>query len=311
MATPINALVCTKQLIGTGLLPCEIKFQQPKTILRVTNDWTFDPATETFNLAYVISKIQDGTFTPFKNTLEFVENTPEPTRKEYQGGATATIRNGKPSHSYEYDNGIGFHAAAYSYNGFRQSSVILIDKAGNVGLQRNVAGTQIKAFATNDFNTRTYMMASGDETAKTIVEYQIDSEEAYNTRFTVITAKTIGADLNEEIDGIRSVTIEGTAEAGDPIAVTVMGVNNTIYGVEGLTAANFRLRNADTNAVLAITSIAAGATPGAYTITPTVATTAGLKVIVETYDDDANVATALVGDSTLYKGESEVITVAS
>lgn len=311
MATQINALNCKKVKLGTGLIPCEIRFRQPKTILRTDPSWSFDPATETFNLAYVVSKIQDGTFTPFKNTIEFTENTADPTTQEYQGGDTFLVRNGKPTYAFAYDNGVGFHKAAYSYNGNRQNSVILVDKVGNVGVLSNVAGTKLSAHLTNMFNTRTMTMEAGDTSARTTLEFQIANEEAFNSRFTVISVDEIGADLNEEIDGIISVNIEGTAAAGDPIEITVMGENNSIYGIEGLTASNFRVRNAVTNAVVTLTSVTAGATPGAYTLTPTTPTVAAQKLIVETYDDDADVAVALVGDTVLYKGESPEITVSA
>lgn len=309
MPTLINALNCIKALIGTGLVPCEIRLGRITSVLRVSPTWSFNPASETFNLAYVISKIQDGTFTPFLNTLEFLNNTPDPTTKEYQSGAMAVIRNGKPQYSFEFDNGIGWHKAAYSYNGFRQSSVIVIDASGNVALLSNVAGTVLTALATNMFNVRTYTPQVGDETAKTLLEFQIANEEAFNRRLTVISAEQIGADLNEEIMGIVSVNIAGTATAADPIEVTVTAVNNTIFGIEGLTAANFRVRNAATNAVVPLTSVTAGATPGAYSLTPTTPTVAAQTLIVETYDDDADVAVALVAPNQLYKGVSATITV--
>lgn len=311
MPTDINALNCKKLELGTGLVPCTIRFRQPKSILRVSPAWTFNPATETFDKDYVISKIQDGTFTPFLNTLEFLNNTPDPTTKEYQGGATAVIRNGKPQGSYEYDNGIFWHAAAYSYNGFRTNAVIIIDKVGNVRLMSNVAGTILSGFMTNMFNTNTYVDESGDETAKTIIQYQIDNEEAYNMRSVIITPDVIGADLNEEIQGIINTTVTGSADAGDPINVTVNAVANTAFGIEGLIMSNFRVVNTVTNAVVALTSVTAGATPGTYVLTPTTPTVAAQTLRVELYDATANVAVALVGTNQLYKGQSAVITVAA
>lgn len=309
MPTNINALNCSKELKGTGLVDCVIRFRQPKTTLRAKPSWNFNPATETFNLAYVISKIQDGTFTPFLNTLEFLDNTPDPNKKEYQGGAKGTTRNAKPEKSYQFDNGPAWHASAYAYNGFRTSSVIEIDKVGTVKLLRNVAGTVLTGFLTNDFNVRTYKDEQGDDSAQTILEYQIENEEAYNTRATFITAEEIGADLNEEIRGIVDVTITGTAAAADPIEVTVKAVANTAFGIEALTEPNFRVVNVATNAVVPLDTVTAGATPGTYSLTPTTPTVAAQTLRVEMYDSVAGVATALVEPNQLYKGVSATITV--
>lgn len=309
MPTLINALNCNKSLQGTGLVPCEIRLGRITSVLRVSPTWSFNPATETFNLAYVISKIQDGTFTPFLKTLEFLNNTPDPTTKEYQSGAIAVIRNGKPQRSLEYDNGIGWHKSAYSYNGFRQNSVIEIDASGNVAVQNNVAGTLLNAWPTNMFNTRTYVPQVGDDNAKTLIEYQISNEEAYNKQMTIITAEQIGADLNEEVMGIIGVNIVGTAAAADPIEVTVTAVNNTIYGIEALTEPNFRVVNVATNAVVPLDTVTAGATPGTYSLTPTTPTIAAQTLRVEMYDSVAGVATALIEPNQLYKGVSATITV--
>lgn len=312
MATNINAQDCKKYVRGTGLTSCELRLKQPTSFLRVNPSWVFDPETETFNLDYVIGKVQDGTFTPFMNTLEFVDNTPDPTTKEYQGGAMATIRNGKPQYSFEFDNGLGFHKAAYSYNGFRTSSIIMIDKQGNVFLYSNVAGDKLTAMLTNNFNARTYKPVVGDDTAKTIVELQIDNEEAFNTRLTVITAAEVGADLNEELKGIIDVTITATPTQGDPIQLTVIALNNVSFGIESLAASNLRIRVLPANTVINITTLTAGATPGTYTATPATALTSGQSIVIETYDSTVPAATARIADTNqLYKGITQAITVAS
>lgn len=311
MATNINTLLCNKQVLGTGLVDCVIRKDKITSILKTKPGWTFDPATETFNAAYVISKIQDGTFAPFMNTLDFTNNTPESNVKEYGDHSKAVVNNGKPEFRYEFDNGIYWHAAAASYSGFRNGGVIEIDRQGTVWVKRNVAGTLLSAYDTNYFNVPTFTPVVGDETAKTFIEYQIRNEVAWTEQMTAITKAEIGADLNDEIAGFIGVSITGTATAGDPILVQVKALSNIGFGIEGLTAANFRIRNAATNAVLAITSVAAGATPGAYSITPTVSLVEDVTLIVETYDDDADVATALVAPNQLYRGESAVITVAA
>lgn len=132
--TVVNGQNCKKVVLGTGTVDCEIKLSQPYSIIRVPNNWSFDVTSSGagFNLEYAIQQTQGGVFAPFLKTLEFTDNTADPTTEEFQGGATAVIRNGKPTYQMRFNNGIGFHKAAYSYNGFGTNSVILVDKAGNV-----------------------------------------------------------------------------------------------------------------------------------------------------------------------------------
>lgn len=311
MPTNFNAVNCKKELLGTGFVDCEIIFGSIKSVLRVSNDWVFNPLTDTFNFEYVVSKVQDGTFVPFLNTLEFLNNTPEATTKEYQGGAMAVIRNGKPQYSLEYNNGWGFHSASYSYNGFRSGSVILIDKSGNVGLLRNVSETQLSGFLTNMFNTSTWVPPVGDDTAKTLLAFQIDNEEAFNKRFTIISAEEIGADLNEDLRGVVSVNINGTASVAAGININVTAYNNKSFGILALDETNFRVRNTTTNTVLAIDTVTNGPVPGNYIITTTPTLVSANTIVVETYDATATppTNTAILGTNQLFRGASAAITV--
>lgn len=151
-------------------------------------------------------------------------------------------------------------------------------------------------------NTRTYTLQNADETAKTNFEFQLISEGQFNSRMALITVGQSGVDINTDVMAIIGVTITGTAEAGDPINVTVNAVNNTIFGIEGLGADNFRVVNTVTNAVVTLTSVTEGATPGTYVLTPTTPTTAGQILRVELYDTTANVNVALIEPNQLYKG---------
>lgn len=303
----INAVNCNKAVFGTGLVPCELRLKDFKTFIIVPNSWSLNVESDTFNGDYVVQKIQDGTFVPFLNTVEFLNNTPDPTTKEYQGGTTAVIRNGKPEYSFEYDNGIGFHKAAYGYNSFQMYSVIIVDSAGTVAVAESADGLSVRGFALSMLNTRTYVPQVGDETAKTLIEFQIANEEQFNRRMALITVDESGVDINTEVNGIIGVSITGTASVANGFNINVNAVNNANFGIEAFETGNFRIRNTATNAVLAIDSVAAGSTPGNYVLdaTPTLAT----SYVVETYDATATppVATALIGTSQLYRGVSAPI----
>jgi len=305
----INALRCNKAVFGTGLVPCELKLKDFKSFIIVPNSWSVNVTSGTFDKEYVIAQIQAGIFVPFLNALEFTNNTPDVTTKEYQGGIMSVIRNGKPQYTFEYDNGIGWHKAAYSYNSFQGYSVLIVDSTGTIAAASSVDGTILTGFKLSMLNTGTYTPQVGDETAKTLISFQIANEEQFNRRMALITADEAGVDINSEIAGVIGVTITGTASVANGINVVVNAGNNTIFGIEGLTADNFRVRNAATNATLTIATVVAGTIPGTYKITTTPAPTLASNLIVDTYDSDADVTTALVGDSQLYRGLSEPIVV--
>lgn len=307
----INAVSCNKAVFGTGLVPCELRLKDFKSFIIVPKSWSLNLATDTFDGDYVISQIQNGTFVPFLNTVEFLNNTPDPTTKEYQGGITAVIRNGKPQYSFEYDNGIGFHKAAYGYNSFQSYNVVLVDSAGTVAVAESADGLSVTGFALSMLNTRTYVPQVGDETAKTLIEFQIANEEQFNKRMALIPVDQSGVDINSEVMGVVGVNITGASSVANGTQMIVTAGNNSIFGIQALAASNVRARNTVTNTVMPITSIAEGTIPGNYAVTFTTPPIAGVKFVFETYDATATppTATALVGNNQLYRGVSKEITV--
>lgn len=308
----INSIACDKSKRGTGTVSCMQLLKEAQSVYKVPRSWRLNKATDTYDKEYVLSKIQDGTFVPFLNTLEFIDNTPERTTKEYTGGRIRTIRNGKPMFSMEFDNGPLWHAAAYSNNSYGDSSVIIIDSAGTNHILDSVDGTEIMGLPVGDFNFDTFKYQQGDETFKSILQFQIIDEEAYNRRSALISAEAIGANLNTEVGvGIVDAIVEGTASAGDPITVTVNADLNEGFGVEALVAANFRVVNTANNAVIAINTVTDGAQAGTYVITPTTPLTEDMTIKVYLYDATNSVYVAVVDETQFYKGESAVITVAA
>lgn len=309
-----NAVSCNKDRKGTGVPSCIVLFKQALSILLVTDPrWKLTIATDTFDAEYIQAKVQDGTFVPFLNTKEFVNNTPDPTRKEYQSGERKTLRNGKPDYSFEFDNGPLWHSDAYSYNG-GSYGVLIVDKSGNVRGVTTEDGLSFKAPMVSDFNTRTYVDEAGDETAKTIVEIQIRNEEEFNRRPYIITAGNVGMDINEDVLGIIDVDITavGAASVANGVTVKVMAEQNTSWGVRALTAASFRVMNVTDDEVEVIDAVVESTSViGQYAITFDPALTLAKKIVVELYDATATppVAVAKIGDNQFFKGASAELTV--
>lgn len=309
MPTLINAANCKKFVLGTGLVDCEPFFGQPTTAMLVKKSWQLPvDDSATFDLDYIVARVQDGTFVPFLSAKGFTENTPDPTRQDYPQGQRRTIRNGNPDYMFEYDNGLGFHKAAYSYNS-SSWNVILFDQVGNAQLQSNVAGTILTGFAASDINTRTYRQASGDTAAGTMLEIQLASPEEFNRQMTLVAVADIGANINSELRGVVSVNINiVSASVASGIVVDVTSINNTAFGIEALLLGNFEVYNV-TDDVITNASAAVASTTilGRYTITSAATAPAATDEIrVQTKGYSLGNATLLAGSTQLYKGQSGV-----
>jgi len=306
----INSKNCLKLLLGTGMVPCELKLKDFKSFLLVPKSWSLDVLTGTFDTDYLVSQIQNGTFVPFLNTVEFLNNTPETTTKEYQGGIMAAIRNGKPFYSFEFDNGPAWHGAAYSYNSFQAWNILIIDSAGTVVAMSSADKTKITGFPLSMLNTATDTPQVGDETAKTIIQFQISNEVAWNTRKALITIDVSGVDINTDVNGIISVIMEGVSSVAAGHTLEITANSNENYGIQAFEETNIRARNTVSNAVMPIESISE-TTPGLYTVIFSTPPVAGVKFVYETYDATATppTATALISTNQLYRGVSDEITV--
>lgn len=303
----INALNCNKENLGLGVVECEARLKDFKSFFLVPKSWRITlTELETLTLPEIVGLVQNDTWQPFLNSVEFVNNTPDPTTKEYTGGVMSVIRNGKPQYSFEFDNGIGFHKAAYSKNSFNNYNVIIVDSAGTLVGAVTADGLSFTGLTASMVNTRTYVPQVGDETAKTLVEFQLSNEDQFNKRMAIITTDQSGVDVNSELMGVIGVNIAATASVASGFNVDVTAVNNTIFGIEGLVVDNFRVINTVTNAVLAIDTVVAGTVPGNYVIDTTTPPTASTSYILEMYDATATppTNTALVGDNQLYRGQS-------
>lgn len=300
----INAVNCNKENLNLGIVQCEAMLKDFKSFILTPKTWKIPLAElETLDLATIVGFVQEDIWQPVLNSVEFLNNTPDPTTKEYTGGIMSVIRNGKPQYSFEFDNGIGFHKAAYSKNSFNQYNVLIIDSAGTIVGATTADGENFTGLSASMVNTRTYVPQVGDETAKTLIEFQLSNEEQFNKRMAIITVDQSGVDINSEILAVVGVTITGTANA-TTATVQVNAVNNTIFGIQGLEAGDFSIVDTTTDSVVNITSVAEGTEPGSYVITATFVVGNVITISTAGAND-----TAIIGDNQLYRGVSAPITV--
>lgn len=308
----INTVDCNHEDLGLGTVSCEIFLSEFKTPILIKKEWSMTvTAFEALDADGFVALVQNGDWQPVLGSRQFTNNTPDPTTEEYSGGIISVIRNGKPQYQFDYDKGIGFHKALFSKNTFGAYNIGLVDSSGALVLALSADGTRVTGFEAGMVNTRTYMPKSGDTAANTPFEFQLTNEIQFNKRMMVYSVEQSEIDFNTELNPITSVTITGTAAAAGDILIQVNATGNAGFGIEGMLVTDFRVRNAATNAVLALTSLTDNG-EGSYALEPTVPLVAAVTLIVETYDATAEVNVALVDTvppARLYKGESPVITV--
>jgi len=307
----INAVNCNKEFLGAGIGTCEVFLNKEMNgEILVPNNWFLPVVNGAVDLtvADAIELIQQTTFDPIFGAVEFTDNTGDPATVDYTSRITAVVENALPNYQLRYETSVGQHSAIYSKNAFKTKSILLVFNGTIVGAY-SPDGTKFVGLKMGMHNAQTLKLPAGDARMGTLVNFQLIDEQQFNRRLAVLTTDMLGFDITSETQPIQSTTITAVATAGDPINVTVNSLNNTNYGIEGLDATNFRVVNVTTNAVVTLSTVTAGVTPGTYVLTPTTGLTAAHVIYVQLYDTVVPVATAIVGDNQLYKGQSVNITV--
>jgi hypothetical protein len=302
----ITGVDCTTSRFGSGLEACQAIEGLPNGVILVPKGWSLTKATDTFDKAYVQEQCQLGNFIPLVGCFEMVSETPDATTQESQSGLLEVVRQGKPTFTATFKQGLAFQKIAYSYNSYQQYDTLITYETGFIKCAESVDGTQIKGLTTGMLNTNGYTENNGTNSASTILMFQITNPFEYNQYVNLLT--DLDFDPNSELFGITDVRIVGRADASDnKVYVKPTWKWNDLFTITGLAAANFRLTvNGVTN--LIVGAITYNAATKEYTITPTATLVAGDIVTVTLADGAIN--TAKVGNK-FYSGTTgNVVTVA-
>ena len=302
----ITGVDCTTSRFGSGLEACQAIEGLPNGVILVPKGWSLEKATDTFDKAYVQEQCQLGNFIPMVGCFEMVSETPDATTQESQSGLLEVVRQGKPTFTATFKQGLAFQKIAYSYNSYQQYDTLITYETGFIKCAESVDGTQIKGLTTGMLNTNGYTENNGTNSASTILMFQITNPFEYNQYVNLLT--DLDFDPNSELFGITDVNIVGRADASDnKVYVKPTWKWNDLFTITGLAAANFRLTvGGVTNAIVG--AITYNAATKEYTITPT-ATLVAADVVTVTLADGA-INTAKVGNK-FYSGTTgNVVTVA-
>ena len=298
----LNAQNCSTSLLGTGLTDCLADLGYPKGFILTQKSWRED-VTTVIDKDYVVAKVQEGVFFPFINSTGFEQNTPETTTEEFQDGTLVAVRNGKPQFTFQYVNTWQFQKIAYSYNSYKAFNVILVFDNDRMLLASN--GESIYGFTAGMIDTNTYMFNTGSETGKTPMSFQLLDNKQFNSQGEILHPEF---DITEELNGVLDCLLtEGSAVTGGDVTIKVTAKVNPAVSILGLAIEQFSLVIDGVRE--AVTAVSYDDVTGTYALTPTSTTTGGESVVVELYDSTVPANVAKLGDL-LFKGKSDVITVA-
>lgn len=203
---------CTTNRLGTGMESCQVIEGLPSGLILTPKGWSLNKTSGTFNKAYVQDQIRRGSFIPMVNCFDAVSETPDPTTEESQSGIMSVVRQGKPTLTFTFKDGIAGHKARYSYNSFTQYDVLLVFETGVIWCAETIDGTAIKGFSIGMLNTGGYQLNNGTNSASSVLKFQITNPQEYNQ----YAFPLAGLDFNPntEIEGITDVklVITGTEE---------------------------------------------------------------------------------------------------
>jgi hypothetical protein len=300
-----NFKKCDGNQLGTALPECFAQLGYPIGFIRVPRNLSLDSENDALDLAYMTEQIQKQDFIPFVNSVNYTENTPEPTSQEFDSGAKLVVRNGKPEFVYDYINGKLWDGVAHSYNANNRGAVILAFDNGTLLMAES--NGMLSGFDLQMQNAASFKNRTGSEVAKTQITIQIQDEFGYNNNFAILTRDQLGFDVSNDLPQVMDVNLipEDTA-AGESLNVAAVATLNSGSNILGLTDANFRL--VVNGAAGVISSVSFNDVTEKYVIGPTTPFAIGDVVYVELYDTAASISVANL-DNQLYKGKSKEITI--
>jgi len=300
MATQLG-LDCQADRRNIGIESCTVAAGQKRGHIQVPIDWSLNISTETFNKAYVNSKVQDGTFKVIGGAYGVTTEAAEDTTQESTSGQLSVVRKALPIVTTTVKKNYEFHAGAFDMSGDGIYAVLEIFETGVVAAAVSADGLTISGFACGMYEVATFMDNNGSESASTMIKYQLTDVAQYNKNRVYLT--NLDFNPNTEINNITDVSLVARAVvSGNKIYVKVAWSRNLGVSILGLAALNMKISvNGVDNAIVG--AIVYNATTKEYAITPTATLLATNTVVVTLNDAVAVIEVAKVGTK-FYSGYS-------
>jgi hypothetical protein len=302
-----NQKDCLTTRKNLGLPDCIIQEGRLTGFIITPKGWSLDLTSGTFDKDYVNEQIQIGNFVPILGAVEAINNTPEATTEEYQGGVLSVVRNGLPQYAFKFlKGGWKFANALYTYNSFQAFDVLFVFSSGAIAGAK--AGNSLTGFDLGMMNSGTYMFTDGTVSSSVTVSLQIINEAQFNRDVALLDASILDFNVNTEILPITDIVMTGRADVseGKVYFKASFDINQaTLLG--GIAIPNLRLTIDGVVDTIVALSLAYNSLTQEWEFEPTATLTTGDEVVVELYDATVPTDTAKIG-TRFYKGKTNVIT---
>lgn len=309
MAILGNTKDCSTERINLGLPDCIIEQGRLTGFIIVPKGWSLTIASDTFDKEYVNDQIQLGNFVPVLGAVEAINNTPEATTEEYQGGIMSVVRNGLPAYAFKFiKGGWKFANALYSYNSQQAFDVLFVFSTGAIAGATGSNGTTMTGFDLGMLNTGTYMFTDGSTSSSVTVTMQLINEVQFNRDTYLLDSSVLDFNVNTEILPITDIVLTGRADVSDDkVYFKAKFAMNQSSTLAGIAIANLRVTISGTVSTIVADSLSYDAVTDEWEFEPTNAFTTSSSIVVQLYDSTAVTATAKIG-TRYYKGATAAIT---
>jgi len=291
----INQKDCATVRKNLGLPDCIIQEGRLTGFIIVPKGWNINLTSDTFDLDYVNGQIQQGLFVPVLGAVEAVNNTPEATTEEYQGGITSVVRNGLPQYTFKFlKGGWKFASALYTYNSFQAFDVLFVFSSGAVAGATN--GTVFSGFDLGMLNNGTYMFTDGSVSASVTTTLQLINEVQFNRDVALLDVSVLDFNPNTDLFPITDIYMTGRADVSDQKVYFKAKFDiNRAVNLGGIAIANLRYTQDGVVDTIVALSLSYNSTTEEWEFEPTTAFTTAEDQVVQLYDTVNTVDVALIG----------------
>lgn len=294
---------CTTDRLGTGMESCQTIEGLPSGLILTPKGWSLSKTSGTFDKTYVQAQIQAGLFIPMVGCFDAVSETPDPTTEESQSGLMSVVRQGKPTFTFTFKNGLAGHKARYSYNSYNEYDALIVYESGVIKCAESVDGANIKGMTIGMLNTGGYSENNGTNSASSILKFQVTNPQEYNQYVTLLSG--LDFNPNTEINGITDVKLTGSADAtNNDILLNAVWLHNEQFNFTFFTSNDFKVTIEGVEQP--IDTVSYNSTTKQYTIAMDYNFGAGDEIVVELYDGNESLPCVKVGDK-FYRGTSPMI----
>lgn len=284
MPVIIDILNCGSGQAGTWFDGCKITAKDFTKAFLLSPAASIDLLTGTFDNAAIALLIKKGQLVPLNDVLQVAEAGAKSNFQTLPNKKKLFISQGLYDFNLEFEANVCLVKSLHKLTKKRWG-LILLDSEGKLLFDNK--GGKLQGFEIQDFSVGNETVNDGgSKLAMVSVDIQLtqDGTKGYNERKSFM----LSTDVLDfyAIDGVQDVTIKADTLSIAALKVSVLSGCDNSTPVLGLTTPNFRMLNASTGAVIAVTVAELG--DGQYSIT---GATAGARTI-QLFDSVNNVKIA-------------------